>query len=214
MYFRNGCQNGEKNRNLFGRFSSCCFRYCLNYFVFTRCRPWDSVAVGLTNYFGLTIGTWSIISQLFFTLVTWMIEKTRFRIESVIPIVIRSWFLDIWIYFVFRNADFSPLWEVQWLSLIIGVIVVGVGIGIYMEAQFPKTPIDGLMIAIGNRFGWSLNISRISIEASGVIIGFLLGGPVGFGTLVAALLLGKIIQISNYKIKKILQVQTKPLETH
>jgi uncharacterized membrane protein YczE len=176
--------------------------------------PWDSVAVGLTNYFGLTIGTWSIITQLFFTLVTWMIEKTRFRIESVIPIVIRSWFLDIWIYFVFRNADFSSLWEVQWLSLIIGVIVVGVGIGIYMEAQFPKTPIDGLMIAIGNRFGWSLNISRISIEASGVIIGFLLGGPVGFGTLVAALLLGKIIQISNYKIKKILQVQRKPLETH
>ena len=88
------------------------------------------------------------------------------------------------------------------------------GIGIYMEAQFPKTPIDGLMIAIGNRFGWSLNISRISIEACGVIIGFLLGGPVGFGTLVAALLLGKVIQISNYKIKRILQVQTKPLETH
>ena len=70
---------------------------------------WDSVAVGLTNYFGLTIGTWSIISQLFFTLVTWIIEKIRFRIESVIPIVIRSWFLDIWIYFVFRNADFSSL---------------------------------------------------------------------------------------------------------
>ena len=43
--------------------------------------PWDSVAVGLTNYFGLTIGTWSIISQLLFTLVTWIIEKTRFRIE-------------------------------------------------------------------------------------------------------------------------------------
>jgi uncharacterized protein len=175
--------------------------------------PWDSVAVGLNHYLGFTIGTWSIISQLLFTLITWMIEKTRFRLETVIPIVIRSWFLDLWIYVVLKNADFSASWEIQWLSLIIGVIVVGVGIGIYVEAQFPKTPIDGLMMAISNRFGWSLNLSRICIEVSGVIIGFLLGGPVGFGTLVVALFLGKIIQTSNYRIKKILQVQTKPLET-
>lgn len=174
--------------------------------------PWDSVAVGLTNYLGLTIGTWSIISQLFFALLTWIIEKSRFRIESVIPIVIRSCFLDIFIYFVFRNVDFSSSWEAQWLSLIIGVTLLGVGIGMYMEAQFPKTPIDALMLAISNRWGWNLNTSRISIEASGVILGFLLGGPVGLGTFVTALFLGKIIQISNHKIKNILHVQPKALE--
>ncbi|MCQ6277566.1 YitT family protein [Bacillus sp. V3B] len=176
--------------------------------------PWDSVAVGLNNHLGLTIGMWSIISQVFFTFLTWMIEKTRFRIESIIPIVIRSWFLDIWIYFVFRNADFSSSWEVQLFSLTIGVIIVGVGIGIYVEAQFPTTPIDGLMMAISNRFGWSLSISRISIEANGALCGFLLGGPVGLGTLVVALFLGKIIQTSNRQIKKMLHVQTKPFETH
>lgn len=174
--------------------------------------PWDSVAVGLNNYLGFTIGTWSIISQLIFTLLTWMIEKNRFRLETVIPIVIRSWFLDFWIYVVFKNADFSISWEAQWFSLIIGVILVGVGIGLYVEAELPKTPIDGLMMAISNRFAWSLNITRIYIEVSGVIMGFLLGGPVGFGTLVVALFLGKIIQTSNHRIKKILQVQTKPLE--
>ena len=173
--------------------------------------PWDSVAVGLTNSFGLTIGTWSIISQIVFTLITWILEKTRFRIESMIPIIIRSSFLDFWIYFVLKNVDFSTSWELKWLSLILGVLLAGVGMGIYMEAKFPKTPIDGLMVALSNKLNWSLTISIMSIEICGVIIGFLLGGPVGIGTLVTALFLGKIIQTSNHKVKKILQFQTQTL---
>ncbi|WP_318503102.1 YczE/YyaS/YitT family protein [Bacillus sp. T3] len=173
--------------------------------------PWDSVAVGLTNSFGLTIGTWSIISQIVFTLITWILEKTRFRIESMIPIIIRSCFLDFWFYFVLKNVDFSNSWELKWLSLILGVLLAGVGMGIYMEAKFPKTPIDGLMVALSNKLNWSLTISRMSIEICGVILGFLLGGPVGIGTLVTALFLGKIIQTSNHKVKKILQFQTQAL---
>ncbi|MCQ6277387.1 hypothetical protein JMM81_21195 [Bacillus sp. V3B] len=96
----------------------------------------------------------------------------------------------------------------------IGVIVAGIGIGMYMEARFPKTPIDGLMVAISNRLGWSLNLSRISIEATGTLTGFLLSGPVGLGTLVVVVFLGKIIQTTNRRVKKIVAIQTKPSETH
>ncbi|OLO27894.1 BCR, YitT family protein [Alkalihalophilus pseudofirmus] len=173
--------------------------------------PWDTVAVGLNNYFGLTIGTWAIFSQVIFLVITRILEKTRLRIESIIPIVIRSCFLDIWVYLVLRNIDFSFSWEVQWITFITGLILAGVGMGIYMEAQFPKTPIDGLMVAISNRFGWSFNVSRTCIEVSGVILGFLLGGPVGIGTLLTAIFLGKIIQVSNHRIKKVLHVQTTSL---
>ena len=81
---------------------------------------------------------------------------------------------------------------------------MGVGIGIYVEAQFPKSPIDGLMLALHNRFEWSINVSRIVVELVGVLFGFLLGGPVGFGTLIIAVFVGKIIQISNRKIKSVL----------
>ncbi|MBD1381040.1 YczE/YyaS/YitT family protein [Metabacillus arenae] len=165
--------------------------------------PLDTISVGLTKHFGLTIGIWSIISQVFLAFLTWIIERKRLPVESFIPIIIRSWFLDAWIYIVFNNIDFSASWEMQWLSFMIGVIALGLGIGIYIEAKFPKTPVDGLMIAIHNRFGLSLSISRIIIETSAVLIGFLLGGPVGLGTLIVALTLGRIIQASNHSIKKI-----------
>ncbi len=84
---------------------------------------------------------------------------------------------------------------------------MGIGIGIYVEAHFPKSPIDGLMLAIHNRFKWSINTSRIVVELSGAVIGFLLGGPVGLGTLIIALFVGEIIQMANVKIKKILNLE-------
>src|SRR5690606_15020289 len=168
--------------------------------------PWDTVAVGLTKHLGLTIGTWSIFSQVMFILITWILEKSRFRIESVIPIFIRSVFVDFWYYIVLGNVELTSSWELQIASFLTGIILAGIGIGIYMEVNFPKTPIDGMMVAISNRFGWSFNVVRMGIECTGTFLGFVLGGPVGLGTLVIALFLGKIIQIVNTRMKRIMQV--------
>ncbi|MFC0469554.1 YitT family protein [Halalkalibacter kiskunsagensis] len=166
--------------------------------------PWDTVAVGLNMHLGLTIGLWSIIAQGLVVFVTWAIERKRIQFEAVVAIIIRSIFLDLWIYVVLRNIDFAAFWwGMSWLTLFLGILCVGIGIGIYIESRLPRTPLDGLMIALHNRFGWSLNISRMSIESSGAVIGFLLGGPVGLGTVVIAASLGRVVQLSNLWFKKI-----------
>ncbi|WP_249593956.1 YczE/YyaS/YitT family protein [Peribacillus frigoritolerans] len=166
--------------------------------------PWDSVAVGLKLHFGLTIGMWSIISQVFLILFTAVIEKARIRIESVLVIVVRSWFLDFWYYIALANLDASNSLALQWFIFALGVFTIGVGISIYMEAKFPSSPIDGLMIALSERFNLSISTSRLFIEASGLIIGYLFGGPVGVGTIIVALTLGRIIQTSNRLLRKYL----------
>ena len=169
--------------------------------------PWDAVAVGLNLHLGLTVGLWSILSQLLFTLLTFLIEKTRFRFESMVPIIIRGAFLDFWLYGVLRGADLASSPFLQWTSFAAGLLLIGAGLGAYMEAGFPKTPIDGLMVALSGRTGWSLSSARMLIEGSGAATAFLLGGPVALGTLITALFLGKIIQTVNAKMKTILQVQ-------
>ena len=123
---------------------------------------WDTVAIGLNQSWGLTIGICTVIIQVFVVLVTGIIERKRLQYESIIAIAIRSIFLDAWIYLVFNHMDQVASWEIQWLYFIFGIISMGIGIGIYMEAHFPKSPIDGLMLAIHNRFQWSINTSRIS----------------------------------------------------
>lgn len=174
--------------------------------------PWDAVAVGLNNHLGLTIGLWSIIAQAFVVFITWLVERKRFQYGSVLAIVLRSWFLDIWIYVILINVDFTSSVALQWFTLFLGVLSVGVGIGLYIEARLPRTPMDGLMIALHERFRWSLNVSRIGIELSGVIIALLLSGPVGLGTVIIALTLGRVVQFSNSKFKLLLTVKTMPLK--
>jgi uncharacterized membrane protein YczE len=69
------------------------------------------------------------------------------------------------------------------------------------------------MLAIHHRFHWSINFSRIVCEGAGVLLGFILGGPVGLGTIIIALGVGKVIQFVNSKVKRILNTEdwTEPM---
>lgn len=167
--------------------------------------PWDTVAVGFNLHFGLTIGMWAIISQGMLVFITCFIERTRIQWRSAFPIVIRSWFLDLWLYVILKNVDLTTSFWLQWASFISAIIIVGFGIGLYIEAKFAITPVDGLMIAMQEKFKLSLNMSRLIIEGSAALTGFLLGGPVGIGTVIIALLLGKSIQFFNKRMKKVLE---------
>ncbi|MFC0557626.1 YczE/YyaS/YitT family protein [Halalkalibacter alkalisediminis] len=174
--------------------------------------PWDAVAVGLNTHLGLTIGLWSIIAQAMVVFITWLVERKRFQYGSVVAIVLRSWFLDIWIYVILKNVDFTSSETLQWFTLFIGVVTVGIGIGLYIEARLPRTPMDGLMIALHERFHWSLNVSRIGIELSGVIFALLLSGPVGLGTVIIAVTLGRVVQFSNSKFKSLIKIDDMPVK--
>ena len=67
---------------------------------------WDTVAIGLNHHWGLTIGTCSIVIQVLVILTTGIIERKRLQYGSIIAIVIRSLFLDAWIYLVFNHTEF------------------------------------------------------------------------------------------------------------
>lgn len=165
---------------------------------------WDTAAIGLNNQLGLTIGTCTVIIQVLIVVVTGLIERKRPQYESIIAIVIRSVFLDAWMLLVFDHIALPVSWFVQWVYFLAGILSMGIGIGIYVEAHFPKSPIDGLMLAIHNRFKWTLNTSRIIVELCGAMIGWLLAGPVGIGTIMIALFVGKIIQMTNSRVKRLI----------
>lgn len=165
---------------------------------------WDAVAIGAQHYLGLTIGICSVIIQILVVFTTKMIERKRLQYGAIIAIAIRSMFLDAWTYLVFNHFSSPASWEMQWLYFLLGTLSVGVGIGIYIEAHFPKSPIDGLMMAFHHRFHWSINFSRIVCEGAGVLFGLILGGPVGLGTIIIALGVGRVIQYVNTKVKRIL----------
>ena len=73
-----------------------------------------------------------------------------------------------------------------------GIVVTGIGSGIYIGAGLGPGPRDGLMTGLAAR-GMRVSVARTSVEVSIMVIGVILGGAIGIGTLAFALLIGPIV---------------------
>ncbi|PID21637.1 hypothetical protein CSV61_08005 [Sporosarcina sp. P3] len=162
--------------------------------------PWDVLHLGLYQNFGLTIGSWSILSGFVIISVTSIILKEWPRVGTWLNMLVIGLFID---FFNWLIPDVSSL-TVQIICFIIGVFVLSYGVGIYVSPNLGAGPRDSLMLLFVEKFGWSLRLVRTTIEAIATLIGFLLGGPVGIGTVVVVLFSGQIIQIALPQCKKLL----------
>jgi uncharacterized membrane protein YczE len=72
---------------------------------------------------------------------------------------------------------------------------VGLGSGLYIGARMGAGPRDALMLALSERCGWSVRRVRTCIELTVLTAGWLLGGRIGIGTVLFALLIGPSVQL-------------------
>lgn len=79
--------------------------------------------------------------------------------------------------------------------LIIGLIVLAFGVYFYIGSGFGAGPRDTLMVALNRRLRIPVGLARTSIEMTALVIGWLLGGMVGIGTIMAVFLIGLILQV-------------------
>ena len=74
--------------------------------------------------------------------------------------------------------------------MVAGFVVFALGASLYLTCHMGPGPRDGLMTGLQQRFGWPVAWIRSSLEFSAMSIGWLLGGPVGVGTLLFVLVVG------------------------
>jgi uncharacterized membrane protein YczE len=91
---------------------------------------------------------------------------------------------------------------VQIGMLLAGIAIMGLASAIYIGVDAGAGPRDSLMLAIKRKTGLSIRVARGSIEVTVVLIGWLLGGPAGAGTVVFAFLIGPAVQF-GFKIFKV-----------
>ena len=146
--------------------------------------PWDVLHQGVSERTGISIGVVTILTGIV-VLLLWIPIRERPGLGTVLNVLVIGVVVDLTLAVV--DAP-EAMWQRIGL-LVVGVYVFGPGSGWYIGAGLGPGPRDGLMTGIARR-GHSLHVVRTGIELSVLLLGFLLGGSVGVGTVVFALTVG------------------------
>ena len=158
--------------------------------------PWTVFAEGVSKNFDLSIGLATFIVSISI-LILWIPLKQKIGIGTISNAIIIAFTIDLFVYLLPSNAN--TLFSIA--EMIVGILLVGIGSGIYLITNLGPGTRDGLMKGISENFKKPIYLIRLSIEIIVVILGWILGGTVGLGTLMFAILIGPIISVSLVAIK-------------
>ena len=150
--------------------------------------PWDVFHQGISEHTGLGLGTVLIIVA-FFVLLLWIPLKERPGLGTIANAIVIATSLQVMLSVV--PTQTAPL--AQLVQVLLGIAAIGIGSGMYLTTHMGPGPRDGWMTGIHKRTGWPVYVVRLGIEVTVVVIGWLLGGSVGIGTVLFALLVGPAV---------------------
>lgn len=152
--------------------------------------PWSVLDQGIARSSGLSLGTVTIVVGAV-VLLTWVPLRQRPGVGTVSNVVVIGLALDASLA-VLPDVDALP---VRLALLLAGVALNAVATAAYIGVQLGPGPRDGLMTGLVRRTSRSVRLIRTGIEVVVVVIGVLLGGTIGLGTVVYALAIGPLVQV-------------------
>ena len=153
--------------------------------------PWTVFAEGLSLKTGWSLGFSTFIISIF-VLLAWIPLRERPGFGTLSNIVFIATFIQIGISIF--PAQSSAVGGV--LYVLVGILLVGIGSSLYITCGLGPGPRDGAMTGIHNVTGVRVGRVRLAIEVTVLLSGALMGGTVGVGTLLFALLIGHSVAIS------------------
>ena len=152
--------------------------------------PWTVFSQGLTYKTGWSIGLATFVISIFVLLI-WIPLKERPGFGTLSNIVLIATFIEVGTHiFPKQTSTFSGV-----LFSVIGIALVGLGSALYITCGLGPGPRDGAMTGIHFKTGIRVGRVRMGIELVVLTIGWLMGGRVGIGTALFALLIGQAVAI-------------------
>jgi len=152
--------------------------------------PWTVLAEGVTLKSDLSIG-WATFFISVFVLLLWIPLRERPGFGTLSNIVLIALFIQIGT-MIFPEVNSIPAGIAYDL---IGIALVGFGSALYITCGLGPGPRDGAMTGIHQRSGIRVGRVRMGIEITVLLAGWSLGGTLGIGTALFALLIGQSVAI-------------------
>lgn len=153
--------------------------------------PWTVFAEGVSIHTGIGIG-WVTNIVGFLVLLLWIPLRQRPGVGTIANILLVGTSMQLVLWLVPPISGIA----LQIGVLLGGILVVAVASGLYIGARFGPGPRDGLMTGLHARLGWPIWACRAGVEVTVLAIGWLLGGTVGVGTVLFAILIGPLVHVA------------------
>lgn len=152
--------------------------------------PWDTFHLGLSRATGVSIGIVVIIVG-FAVMFLWIFLKQKLGIGTILNAITIGVAIDVFIALVPQAPNFW--WGLGYF--VIAILINGVGISMYVGAGLGPGPRDGLMTGLVRVSGKPLWLIRTSIEVVVLVLGWVLGGTIGVGTVLYAFAIGPVVHV-------------------
>ncbi|GMM94801.1 YitT family protein [Microbacterium sp. MTN4-26] len=153
--------------------------------------PWTVLAEGVSGHIGIGVG-WTTNLIGLGVLLLWLPLRQRPGAGTVANIVLVGTSMQV-VLDVLPPAE-GTLGQVA--ACLGGIVVVAAASGLYIGANFGPGPRDGLMTGIHRRWRWPIWLARGSVEVTVLAAGWMLGGTVGVGTVLFAVLIGPLVHVA------------------
>ena len=144
--------------------------------------PWLSLNQSLTLHLPITYGQASILCSLLFVAADLLLREP-IGLGTVLDALVVGWGSDL-----FLSLGWVPVmteFPAQLAVLLVGMVIVCFGQYLYMLAGLSCGPRDAFLVAVGKRFPrLSIGTINLMILAIAQLLAYLLGGPIGLGTLI------------------------------
>ena len=162
---------------------------------------WDVLQMALTYHLPITLGESNIGVALIVVLLDVVLRE---------PLgwgtIANSIFIGLWVDLLMPHVPTVPqLIPLQVGYVLLGTLIMGFATAIYIGVDAGAGPRDTLMLGLSRIGRVSVRVARTCIEVTAVVLGWLMGGPVWLGTLIAAFAIGPAVQFAF----KVLKVQKK-----
>ncbi|MDO4274791.1 MAG: hypothetical protein Q4D16_14070 [Eubacteriales bacterium] len=161
---------------------------------------------GLARTFGLTVGTMHVIILVILMILMLIFTKGYIKPGSVVCAFCGGPIIDLftWMFGSYINAGSAMM--IRILSMLAGCIILALGMSVVINSNAGTGPNDLVAIILSDKlpsveFRWV----RVFCDIFFVALGWVLGGTVGAGTLVAVFLTGPLVQFWLPKSKKVVQ---------
>ncbi len=152
--------------------------------------PWTVLAEGIAKNIDRSVGQATFLVSVA-VLFLWIPLKEKPGIGTILNAVFIAAAIEIMVPRLPTPVDIGP----ALLQVLAGVLLIGIGSGLYLTANLGPGPRDGWMTGLQKASGIPISRVRAAIEVSVLALGWLLGGTFWVGTILFAILIGPVVAV-------------------